>query len=227
MPDTRKLADIGEWGLLEKLKRFYPLHNARLIVGFGDDAAVLDFSSESNFYLLATVDTLVEGTHFLSTCYEPILLGKKAVTVNLSDIAAIGGIPEFMLVSLAVPPDFPISTLNTIYQGMLSVAKEHNVILVNGDTVRSPLLTLTICLLGKKPKQEHLPLRSVARPEQYVYVTGTLGESGLGLQLLKTKRKSQLTPPERGFVRRHLDPTARVQEGQWLTLNFSDMALID
>lgn len=227
MPITRKLSDTGEWGLLEKLKRFYPVNDARLIVGFGDDAAVIDFSSQSDFYLLATVDTLVEGTHFLSSCYDPILLGKKAVTVNLSDIAAIGGIPEFMLVSLAAPPDFPVPILNTIYQGMLAVAKEHNVILVNGDTVRSPRLTLSICLLGKKPKQEHLPLRSAARPEQYVYVTGTLGESGLGVHLLKTKRKSQLTALERSFVRRHYEPTARVREGRWLTVTFSDLALID
>lgn len=227
MTSAKRLSDIGEWGLLEKLKRFYPTADSRLLVGFGDDTAVIDPAPESKDYLLLTVDTLVEGTHFLVARYDPYLLGKKSVVVNLSDIAAMGGIAEFMLVSLAAPRSLPAKIIDNIYRGISAAAKEHNLLLVNGDTVKSRRLVITIFLVGKKPKAENLLLRSTARPEQRVYVTGMLGESGLGLYLLKSHPGFLRGRIEQRFVRRHLEPTARVDEGRLLARNFSDLAVID
>ncbi|MCD6386071.1 thiamine-phosphate kinase [Candidatus Sumerlaeota bacterium] len=227
MSSNKRLSDVGEWGVLERLKKFYPLDDARLVVGFGDDAAVIDLSPEHNEYLLVTVDTLVEGTHFLPAHYDPYLLGKKALAVNLSDISAFGGIPEFFLVSLAVPGSFSLKDVNRIYKGICDEAKKYNLLLANGDLVRSKRLVISITVLGKKPKNEHLPLRSSVQVGQFVYVTGTLGDSGAGLHILQKKQLYKPRTPEWRLVQRHIAPTARVNEGRLLGSHLSDLAMID
>lgn len=227
MSFRKRLSDVGEWGVLERIKKFYPVDDARVVVGFGDDAGIIDLSPELKEYLLVTVDMLVEGTHFIPGSYDPYLLGKKALAVNLSDISALGGIPEFFLVSLGVPATFPLKDVDRIYKGMCDESPKYNLLLANGDLVRCNRLVISITLIGKKPKDEPLPLRTSSRAGQFVYTTGTLGDSGAGLQILRSKRVFNPRSIEWRLVQRHNAPTPRVYEGRLLSTNLSDLAMID
>ena len=227
MKRNLRVSDVGEWGLLDLLKRHYSLKDSRVVVGFGDDVAVVDPYPKAKDYLISTVDTLVEGTHFTVGDFDPVLLGKKTIAVNLSDIAAIGGIPEFYLISLAVSGNTRVETIRKIYKGLCQEARKYGVSLINGDTVRSERLVLTLTLFGRKPKKEPLALRSNARPGQKVYITGMPGESGAGLQIILEKRHERQGRSNSRLVTRHLAPTPRIKEARALVQNLDDIAMID
>ncbi len=223
----KNLSDIGEWGLLDRLKKFYPLDDKRVALGFGDDTAVIDPAPDASDYVLLTLDTLVEGTHFLVNDFDPYKLGRKSLAVNLSDIAAMGGIPEFYLVSLAAPKHMAIAIVEDIYRGLVDEGETYKVALVNGDTVRSERLVITVMLVGKKPKSEPLPLRSAAKPGHHVYVTGTVGDSAAGLKILQSKINYGAGAVETYLVHRHLMPVARISEGRAIVTHLTDPAMID
>lgn len=200
----RSLTDLGEFGLIDLISRKVRPPSA-VRIGIGDDAAA--FSWQSNCLALATTDMLLEGVHFdLSFC-DPYRLGRKALAVNLSDIAAMGGNPRSFLLSLAIPPELSVDFLNDFSSGLLKIAEEFGVTLIGGDTcVSRSGLVIGITLYGEQEERK-VTQRGTARPGESIFVTGYLGDSALGLKLLQEGRRKG------NVIDRHLDPTPRVHEG--------------
>lgn len=196
----------------ELIRRFFarqPARRADVIVGIGDDAAVLEVPPDQQ--LVTSTDTLNAGIHFpLAT--EAFAIGHKCLAVNLSDLAAMGATPAWFTLNLSIPQVEP-AWIDAFCQGLFALADEYNMQLVGGDTTRGPL-AITITAHGLVPRGQAL-LRQGARAGDLVYVTGQLGDAGLGL--LQHSGSLQLLEAERAQVLRRLDlPTPRVWEGQAL-----------
>ncbi|MFQ5952861.1 MAG: thiamine-monophosphate kinase, partial [Candidatus Omnitrophota bacterium] len=138
-------------------------------IGIGDDCAVLEFDRKQ--HLLWASDMLVEGTHFdvKKSGYKRI--GYKAVAVNISDIAAMGGLPRYVTVSLGAPPKIKESEIRSIYSGIFSICKDNGIKVIGGDTVRSSSLVIDVSIIGTVEKKR-LARRSGAKPGDMVLVTG-------------------------------------------------------
>ncbi|MRR54334.1 MAG: thiamine-phosphate kinase [Deltaproteobacteria bacterium] len=200
----RSLTDLGEFGLIDLIAR--KVRPSSVVhIGIGDDAAA--FHWQPHCLALATTDMLVEGVHFdLSFC-DPFRLGRKALAVNLSDIAAMGGRPRSFLLSLAIPNEFSVDFINDFSSGLLEIAEEFGVTLIGGDTcVSRSGLVIGITLYGEQEEQK-VTQRGTARPGESIFVTGYLGDSALGLKLLQRGLR------QGEVIDRHLDPTPRVHEG--------------
>jgi thiamine-monophosphate kinase len=212
---------IREFDLIRALKQRYGTTHSSIVRGIGDDAAVI--ASGQNRRHLLTTDLLAEGIHFDRRTAAFGDIGFRAATANLSDIAAMGGIPEYLLVSLASPRDATGRQVKQLYDGMMAACRPHRVRLIGGDTSASRGgWFVNITLVGSS-SSGHILFRSGARPGDNLYVTGTLGDSRAGLQLLQRPRGTagarSLTPGHRRFlIQRHLRPTARIREGRWLSM---------
>ncbi len=176
-----KLSEVGEFGLIKRLAEGCINDPSTVVKGIGDDAAVLQPVKGGS--LLVTSDMLVEGVHFLPGKITFSQLGHKSVAVSLSDIAAMGGIPRHALVSLAVPEYMTVEDVEELYRGMKAILSRHRVNLVGGDTVKSPVLTIDVTVLGEAPPSGAMT-REGARPGDAVMVTGYPGSSAAGLELL-------------------------------------------
>ncbi len=195
----------------------------RLLLSIGDDAAA--FRARPGYLLLASSDALIEGIHFDREWTSPRNLGWKALAVNLSDIAAMGGSPLYALTTLGIPPKIPSGFIVDFYRGLSQLASRHGVALVGGDTCSSPKdLFIDVTILGEV-KSHQLLTRSGARPGDILFVTGTLGESAIGLELLKTGSKA--SRPRNHFIERHLRPNPRLVIGRYLSAHRIASALID
>lgn len=174
----RPVGAIGERALIHYLRNRIP-GGPGVRLGVGDDAAVL----ETGPLTLVTTDTLVEGVHFLREWTPPTLLGRKALAINLSDVAAMAGVPRYATVSLCLPTDLPFGFLDALYDGLLGRAAEAGVSLVGGNLAATggPIV-VDITLLGTG---ERLLARSGARPGDLAVVTGTLGAAAQGLRQLR------------------------------------------
>jgi thiamine-monophosphate kinase len=152
-----RISDMGEFGLIHRISQMLPPGEPDVVVGIGDDVAVLRASSER--LLLATCDIQLEGAHFLRDRTTPYQLGRKALAINLSDIAAMGGRPKYALISLGLPPDTTVAYVDELYAGLRAEAEEASVTIVGGNMSRSPLgMVVDIFLLGEVAS-EHLMLR--------------------------------------------------------------------
>lgn len=212
------LKDLGEFGLIARIAgRVNPRSGVE--VGIGDDAAVT--RPTGGCFMLTTTDMLVEGVHFdLSFC-DPVKLGRKSLSVNLSDIAAMGGKPRYFLLSMAIPPSFPVAFLDGFTKGMLQRADEFDVGLIGGDTSSSKGgLVLSVTVIGEQ-RPERIIQRNGAKPGDLIFVTGTLGDSALGMELLKRGEQGG------SAAERHLDPSPRVWEGLALAAARIPTAMID
>jgi thiamine-monophosphate kinase len=215
-----KLSQIGEFGLIEKLnKQIIAATNENwkssqeLLLGIGDDAAVW---KPKNPFQIITTDALVESVHFslkTSTWKE---LGWKSVAVNLSDIAAMGGIPMYALVSLGVPESTKVEDIQSLFEGMLAATKKFEVVIIGGDTVGSPIVVINVVIIGCASNDEGRVLtRSTAQVGDKIAVTGNLGASAAGLTMLN--QGLQFPPEVTAELRRaHLEPDPRVLEAQSL-----------
>lgn len=199
-----KLREIGEFGLIGRISsRVADGDGVR--IGIGDDAAAAE--PTPGRWLLVTSDMLLEGIHFDLAYTDPYRLGRKSLAVNLSDVAAMGGEPRHFLLSLAVPPGLSVEFLDRFTEGMLDLAREHGITLMGGDTCRSSSgLVISVTLHGEQVP-ELVVRRSGASPGDLVFVTGTVGDSALGLELLRRGERQGWA------VDRHLDPTPRVRAG--------------
>jgi thiamine-monophosphate kinase len=172
---------LGEFGLIDRLTARLDSADPAVLVGVGDDCAVIDDGGDGP--LLITCDLMAEGVHFL-TGADPVALGDKLLAVNLSDVAAMGGRPRQAVIALAIPPGLGVDYLERVYEGLDRRAACHGVTIVGGDTTRSRSgLVLSLTLLGRGTPGRVLT-RDRARPGDHVLVSGTLGDSGAGLLLL-------------------------------------------
>lgn len=182
-----EINELGEFGLIDRLTRDFPLRNASSIKGVGDDAAVLAFESDKE--ILVTTDLLLEGIHF-DVRYVPLKhLGYKAAIVNFSDIYAMMGQPRQITVSIGVSARFTVEHLDAIYSGIKLGCERYGVDLVGGDTSASVSgLVISITCIGEAPKGEAV-LRSGAKPTDLICVSGDLGAAYMGLQLLERENR--------------------------------------
>jgi thiamine-monophosphate kinase len=217
---------VREFQLIEHLHRRFGRAGLSVILGIGDDTAIL--KPLPGRHLLLTTDLLVEDIHFtLSTAtYEEI--GYKAAVANLSDIAAMGGTPHALAVSVAIPSSRTVSAMDKLYRGLMAACRPYGVSLIGGDTSASRHgLFVSVTLTGYGVPTRILR-RDGARIGNIVYVTGTLGDSLANLQLLRTRSKKELRRRDvRYLVTRHRKPTPRVQAGQFLAAHGLATAAID
>jgi thiamine-monophosphate kinase len=224
MPEHVKLKDVGEFGLISRLTA-YAKHGCGVVTGIGDDAAVTTLTP--GMQLLTSTDMLLEGVHFRRSWHDPYHLGRKALAVNISDIAAMGGIPRWCLLSLSIPPDTSIDFLDEFTRGYLSMAAEHNVSLIGGDTCSSCSgLVISVTIMGEQ-FSEHILRRSGACPGDDIWVTGTLGDAALGLKLLQQQPRLHEQEGEVHLIARLLDPTPRIAAGSALALSGLVTSMID
>ncbi len=213
-----KVSELGEFGLIDLLaemvshsqdKRLAPWH--QLTIGIGDDAAVWQRDASTQ---LATIDSLIQDIHFSLNTTSWKELGWKALAVNLSDIAAMGGVPEYVLISLALPEYTKVDDVVDLYRGMIELAQQSEVAIVGGDTCRSPVVSVTITVLGSARDKQVLT-RSGARPGDKVAVTGYLGSAAAGLEMLTHQLKLDLEAAT--YLREaFLHPLPRITEGRLL-----------
>jgi len=206
-----KVSELGEFGLIELLAKMAGKpEDKQLLIGIGDDAAAWNNTSTQ----LATTDSFIQGVHFPPGIASWEELGWKAMATNLSDIAAMGGIPRYALISLALPEDTEVEDVVALYTGMIELAQQSGVAIIGGDTARSPLVSVTITILGNT-RNKHLLTRSAAKPGEKVAVTGYLGGAAAGLEMLT--KKLQFDSEASTYLRNaFLHPHPRITEGQML-----------
>ncbi|OGW14092.1 MAG: thiamine-phosphate kinase [Nitrospinae bacterium RIFCSPLOWO2_12_FULL_47_7] len=189
-------------------------HSKKIKIGIGDDCAV--YTSTPGKYQIATTDALLETIHFDLLTTSPDQLGRKALAVNISDIAAMGGTPTLALITLGIPQKLKLRFLDQFYKGLNQVSKKYGVELAGGDTIASPKhLFINITVFGEVDKKR-LFTRAGARPGDKILVTGTLGDSALGLRLLEQKKWQGSPQKINALIQKHLNPTPRILESQIL-----------
>ncbi len=212
MTDEQQSETVGQYGefrLIDRLNRFVKA-GAGVIVGIGDDTAVLEKSPST--VLLATCDGQVEGVHFLRESTSAAAVGHRALAVNLSDIAAMGGTPLWALVALTLPKNLPVSWVDELYRGMTALADRHGVSIVGGNLSSSPGgIVIDITLLGEVAMDRRLT-RSEARPGDAIIVTGVPGESAAGLECILRPALRERMPSDvtERLIRRHQWPEPRL-----------------
>ncbi len=188
-----EITQLGEFGLIERIRNSISTHRPDTLAGIGDDAAVVDAGNDA---LLWTADMLVEGIHF-DLSFTPLQhLGHKAVTVNVSDIAAMNGVPTHMLVSMGLSNRFSVEAVEVLYEGIRAACTQYGVDLVGGDTCASRSgLILAVSAIGKAGKGK-VVMRNGAKPKDIVCVTGDLGGAYIGLQVLQREKEVFLANPD-------------------------------
>ena len=204
--EKMRISRLGEFGLIDTIRKMNPAKNKGVVIGVGDDTAVI--RNDKSRYILMTTDTLVENVHFDLKYFTFFELGWKLLAVNLSDIAAMGGIPKYALVTLGLKKNTDVSDIKDLYAGIRSLARKTKVDVVGGDVVSSPNnIFFTIDLFGVAEK---VVRRSGARPGDAVISIGKIGASSAGLAHLKKHGRKAMT----SNVAAHLMPTPMLKEGR-------------
>jgi len=204
-----KLREIGEFGFIDRIKSGCLTREKNVIKGIGDDCCV--FKTSGDLVTLLTTDMLVENIHFLRESIPPFKLGRKSLAVNISDIAAMGGIPREAVISIAIPPDLDVDYLDRLYDGMKDMARKFDINLLGGDTTSAPQhLVINIALVGEAREDEVL-FRSGAKVGDSIFLTGYVGSSAAGLDMLLKKREHEDFPE---LLDAHYDPWPHVEAGR-------------
>src|SRR5688500_7837381 len=209
-----EINQLGEFGLIDRIRDKFTLLNPSSLTGIGDDAAVIDVGDEC---ILISTDMLVEGIHF-DLAYMPVQhLGYKAVAVNVSDIAAMNAKAEQITVSIALSNRFSVEAVDELYRGIKAACENYKVDLIGGDTTSSISgLVISVSVMGRA-KKEKIAYRNGAKVNDIVCVTGDLGAAFMGLQILEREKQVFLADPNMQpdlekyeyIVGRQLKPEAR------------------
>ncbi len=227
LPDSSEtVAELGEFGFIAALRRRLPQASGDLKLGVGDDAAW--WQPAANNGILTTTDMLVAGVHFDLSYTSATDLGYKSLAVNLSDLAAMGAKPACAYLSLALPAELEKIWLDKYIAAFLALAEVHNVQLAGGDTVSGRELTISVTLNGLAPINQPV-LRSGAEIGDDIYVSGSIGDSFCGLQLLQGRlERSFLDTAGVTFLSdRHLRPMPQVDLGRRLAASGKVKAMLD
>ncbi len=217
--------DIGEFGLIGRIAQLLPSRPADVVVGIGDDVAVLKTSGPD--YLLATCDKQAEGVHFKLGAISAHQLGRRAVAINVSDVAAMGGYPLWMLVSLAITETTRTAFIDELYRGMVEQAGLAGASIVGGNLSRADSgISIDITLLGHIAPR-HLVLRSGARVGDAILVTGFPGESRAGFEMVLNPQIRVSESAGRRVMERHFTPQPRLREGQLIAESGLVHAMVD
>jgi thiamine-monophosphate kinase len=211
------LSVSDEFGFIKSIQPESLFHQGK-IVGIGDDAAIVGV--DEGFESVVCVDTMVDEVHFSQHTMNSYDIGYKALAANISDIAAMGGIPLYYLVSISIPKQWPEEELLAIYKGMKTLGDQYRMDLIGGDTTSGKALVLSVFVIGKVEKGKRL-LRSNAKPGDVVFVSGTLGDSAAGLDVLLHNHSGWSE-----LIRKHQNPAPQVELGRLLK-EFDRVALND
>lgn len=216
------MSGLGEFGLIGELVRELGDAAADVLIPEGDDAAVWDAGGPA----LATTDAMMEGVHFRLEWTTPEDLGFKSISINVSDIAAMGGEPSISLVALGLSPDADPDWVRGLYRGMAGACRRYGLRIAGGDTFVSPKLAVVLTILGRPPAGGAVT-RAGARHGDLLFVTGELGEAAAGHCYLKARqlegrskgktrksRRGGIESAMAGAVSRFLRPVARLEEGR-------------
>ncbi len=196
-----KIRDIGgEFRLIGRIKKGIKMYSKDVVAGIGDDSAVIKCSKSQ--YMLFTTDTLVENEHFSLEYSSPEQIGMKAIEQNVSDIAAMGGIPCHAIVSLALPVGIEIGFIDGLYRGINKRSKEYRISIVGGNVSHSKDIAINVALIGYV-KKKYLVLRSGAKDGDLIFCSGDVGKSAAGLELLRRNLGAS-------SVKKHLEPRCRL-----------------
>lgn len=202
----KRIKDIGgEFALIKRIAKS-PI-NRNVLVGIGDDAAIIKYGKR---LLILTTDIFVESDHFNLKWSKPEQVGIKVIEANVSDIAAMGGKPKYALISLVLGRGTPLEFVDALYSGIYSSCKKYNIDVIGGDITHGRQVVVNVAMIGEVEKK-NLCLRSNAKPGDLIMVSGSLGKSAAGLNLLLKKKK--------GFdriKRFHLEPKAQLEKGRRL-----------
>jgi len=234
-----RLTELGEDAFLRELPKRFPATGETVVLGIGDDAAILD--PPAGEHVLLTTDSLVEGVHFARRWMPPRFLGRKAVAVNASDIAAMGGEPLGVLLSLGVPPEGEVEALWQLVEGVHERARELGMSLIGGNLASSPGgIVVDVTVVGATVRKRALR-RSGAKPGNGIYLSGKIGAASTGLKLLEhgavlapggglivpqSLRGGPIALAE-ACIRAHIDPEPRVALGRELNRRRLATACID
>ena len=201
---TRKktISSLGEFNLIKLFTKKLP-NDPDVVLGIGDDCAII--KKNWHTYILYTTDMVIEDVHFKRRSAKPAQIGHKALARNISDIAAMGGVPTFAVVSLALPPSLPVTFAEGIYLGIKKTAERYGVAIVGGDTSKSAKIVISIALMGEVEKKWCVR-RNGAKAGDELFVTGTLGGS---------------------LVKKHLQFSPRLDEAEFLVSKFPVTSMID
>lgn len=212
-----KVSELGEFGLIDLLAKMVSdskindTASQKTVIGIGDDTAA--WRSDASIQL-ATVDTMIQSVHFTLETMTWKELGWKSLAINLSDIAAMGGMPQYALVALALPEDTEVDDVSSLYDGMIELAGQSQVAICGGNVSRSPVVSVTVTVLGCSLNNKLLK-RSTARPGDTIALTGYPGSAAAGLEMLTKKLQfgaETATYLRSAFTR----PKPRINEGQLL-----------
>jgi thiamine-monophosphate kinase len=215
-----RLKELGERRVISKIRRAFSEPRPDILIGIGDDAALVKAPRS----LLLTTDILVEDEDFRRAVHPPRLLGRKALNVNLSDIAAMGGRPLHALVGMATPGDIEESWLRQFMAGFRSAAREAGVALVGGDLSQAGQVMISVTVTGEA---KYPVKRNGARPGDEIFVSGTLGDAAQGYRLLEKGGLQGLGRGVRPLLKAFLDPVPRLELGALLARRKLASAMID
>jgi len=231
-----RISAIGEFGLIERIRKLLP-QASHALLGIGDDCAILRPAAGRD--LLLTTDLLVDGVDFTHQTITPFRLGRKAMGVNLSDIAAMGGLPRAALITLALPSEEEIEFVDELYRGLLEEGARYGVEVIGGDLSASSTLMIGVTVVGEV-EQRRAVTRAGAKPGDRIWITGRLGASAAGLAALNAgfrlrddrveapcEVSAELKEAIRLAIERHCCPIPRVREGRALAEAGVASAMID
>lgn len=214
-----KVSKIGEFGLIGRLNKMIDgaglnKHDAKLLIGIGDDTAAWQCSDRVQ---LATVDSFVQDVHFTLETATWREIGWKSLAINLSDIAAMGGVPRYSLIALSLPDTTGVEDVDEMYRGIIELAGKFDTAIVGGNISRAPQVSITITVIGES-QGDNILKRSSAKPGDAIAVTGWPGSAAGGLAMLMQKLK--FSKEDAAYFRNaFLQPTPRIAEGQMLVKN--------